>query len=285
MIAIKAKVDTSKLKAAFQTFDATEKKAILDKVVRTDAMGFVRDVIAITPPGNSKKPIRSGGDNGAAAIKQAKIAIYRDLVGGKNKGGSKSQGGIFMPLDDALIAKIQAGLDAGLGNNVRLFVTKDGTVFGSERALFRPDASIEAMFDHHKRYWKNGRMTQAGGRTRDIGRWKFVDKMVVSKSAFQKYKDYVYDKIGILVGGWHAAAKKLKVRVPPIVEKHASGGAEIVIGPSSFIVHIQNSISYALEADVGRRVEWVLNSRKRANRIAKRIEVEIQSALKKRLPK
>lgn len=279
MIAVKAKVDTSQLKAAFQTFDATEKKAILDKVVRTDAMGFVRDIIAVTPPGSKKTPLRSGGDNGRAAIKQAKIKIHRDLVGGNKRGG------IFMPLKDGLIAQIQAGLDAGLGNNVRLFATKDGRVYGVERALFRPDATIEAMFDHHKRYWKNGRMTQAGGRSRDIGRWKFVDKMVVSESAFNRYKQYVYDKIGILAGGWHEAAKKLKVRVPSIVEKHSSGSAEIIIQASSFMVRIANPVTYALGADVGRRIVFVLNSRKRANRIAKRIEVEIQSALKKRLPK
>jgi hypothetical protein len=213
------------------------------------------------------------------AIKQAKIKIYRDLVGGKNRGG------IFFVLNDGLTAQIQAGLDAGLGNNVRLFVTKDGRVFGCERALFRPDASIETMFTHHQRYWKNGRMTQAGGMTRDIGRWKFVDKMVVSVTAFEAYKKYVYEKIGILIGGWHEAAKKLKVRTPPIVKKHASGTAEIILGESSYIVKMTNPARYALEADVGRRVEWVLNSRKRANRIAKRIEVEITAALKKRIPK
>lgn len=279
MIAVKAKVDVAKLKAAFATFAEADKKKILDEVVRKDAMGFVRDIIAITPPGSSKKPIRSGGDNGATAIKQAKIKIHRDLVGGKERGG------IFLVLNDGLIARIQAGLDAGHGNNVRLFVTKDGRVFGCERALFRPDASIDAMFTHHQRYWKNGRMTQAGGRSRDIGRWKFVDKMVVSESAFKAYKAYVYDKIGILIGGWHAAAKKLKVRTPSIVKKHPSGTAEIILGKSSYIVKMENPARYALEADVGRRVKWALNSRKRANRIAKRIEVEITAALKKRIPK
>ena len=279
MIAVKAKVDVAKLKAAFATFAEADKKKILDKVVRTDAMGFVRDIIAITPPGSNNKPIRSGGDNGVSAIKQAKIKIYRDLVGGNNRGG------IFFVLNDGLTAQIQAGLDAGLGNNVRLFVTKDGRVFGCERALFRPDASIETMFTHHQRYWKNGRMTQAGGRTRDIGRWKFVDKMVVSVTAFEAYKKYVYEKIGILIGGWHEAAKKLKVRTPPIVKKHASGTAEIILGESSYVVKMTNPARYALEADVGRRVEWVLNSRKRANRIAKRIQVEITAALKKRIPK
>ena len=266
---MKVKPDLTELKRKFAAFDKTTKKRILDKVMRTDAQGFVRDVILVTPPGSGKKA--KGGSWGKAG----KIAIYRDLVGGRGK-----RAGIFQPIDDIIINRAIAN-DQG-GNSVRLFTNKAGETYGCERQLFRPDADIAVMHSHHQRYWKNGRMTQAGGHTRDIGRWKFIDKMIVRKSEFQKYLNYVYEKVGILAGGWMKAAQLLKVKsVPPEAKRHPAGTASIAITNSSWRVHIGNSVGYASEADLQRRVEWVLDSQRRKARLAKRIEVEIIAALKK----
>lgn len=266
---IKVKPDLTELKRKFATFDAVTKKKILDKVIRTDAQAFVRDVILVTPPGSGNK------NNKGSWAKAGKIAIYRDLVGGRGK-----RAGIFQPIDDVILNRAIAN-DQG-GDTVRLFTTKTGEVFGCERQFFRPDADISAMHAHHQRYWKNGRMTQAGGRTRDIGRWKFVDKMIVRKSAFQEYLNYVYEKVGILAGGWIKAAELLNVKgVPPEAKRHASGSAIIETTSDSFRVHVRNTVGYAREADVQKRVDWVLDSKRRKARLAKRIEVEIIAALKK----
>jgi len=269
-IKLKVKVDVSRFKAAFAKLNGEEKKKIMDKVVRTDAMGFVRDVVAITPPGHQKAPLKSGNAGGIVA---GRNAILRDLTGGK------SRVGVFNILSDGLIDHaIETGIHS---NSVRLFVKKDGSVYGCERANFKPDASNEELYDHHRRYFKRGRMSQAGITTRDIGRWKFIDKLVIRKSAFERYLNYVYEKIGILAGGWAGAAKKLKVRLPKEVNRHASGDCQIILGAHSCIGKIIQPVSYGTEADINPRVAWVLDSNKRVNRMQTRIKFEIEAAAKR----
>jgi hypothetical protein len=52
MLSPRVRINATQLKAAFARFSATEKKQIMDTTLRTDVKGFVRDVIAITPPGS-----------------------------------------------------------------------------------------------------------------------------------------------------------------------------------------------------------------------------------------
>lgn len=263
------RINTAGMKAAFARFSAVDQKAIMDKTIRTDAMGFVRDVIAITPPGHQGKPLASGS-KGEPAVQAGEAAIRRDLKR------------IFTALDDNIVSKALS-MDNVVSDNVRLWVAKNGDVYGVERRLWRPHASIEAMYDHHRRYFKNGRMTQAGTFTRDIGRWKFIDKMVVPKSRFLEYQKYVFEKIGILAGGWAAAATALKVRVPKIAKRHASGSFLPIEGPDSLRLRLTNTNTYASDADVERRARWVLDSDKRKKRLAIRIKAEIRAKLKQQL--
>ena len=266
-IKIKVKVDVSKIKAAFARLNGDEKKKILDKVVRNDAQGFVRDVVAITPPGSQKGLLKVGG----GGMKAGKIAVYRDLKQ------------VFEPLDDSLV---DHAVESGMwGNTQRLFVKKDGTVYGCEQSLFRPDTNDGELYDHHRRYFKGGRMTKVRtfgmDQANSIGKWKFITKLVIRRSAFNSYLKYVYEKIGSLAGGWAKAAKKLNVRLPKEVTRHASGDAEFIPGAHSFIIKLLQPVSYATEADINRRVAWVLDSKKRAARMEKRIKFEIEAAAKR----
>lgn len=266
---VTARISTAGLKAAFARFSAQDQKAILEKTIRTDAMGFVRDVIAITPPGHQGKPLVSGA-KGEPAVVAARLKIKKDLKR------------IFNPLADAIVDRALAQ-DSGVGEGVRLWVSKDGRVYGQQRTLWRPHATIETCYDHHRRYFKNGRMTKAGTYTRDIGRWKFIDRMVIRESLWLQYLEYVWEKIGILAGGFGAAAKMLKVRMPKIAARHASGECLLIYGQESFKIRIKNTVAYATEADVARRVQFVLDSDKRAKRLQKRIKVEIEAKLRQQL--
>jgi hypothetical protein len=263
------RISTAGLKAAFARFSAVDQKAILDKTVRTDAMGFVRDIIAITPPGHQGKPLVSGA-KGEPAVAGARLKIKKDLKR------------IFNPLADAIVDRALAE-DSGAADGVKLWVSKTGRVYGQQRTLWRPNATIETCYDHHRRYFKNGRMTKAGTYTRDIGRWKFIDRMVIRESLWLEYLEYVWEKIGILAGGFAAAAKMLKVRLPKIAARHASGECLLIYGPDSFKIRIKNGVSYATEADVERRARHVLDSDKRAKRLGIRIKEEIRAKLKAQL--
>lgn len=264
-----ARINTAKLQKAFKRFSAEDKKAVLQETVRKDAIGFVRDVVAITPPGHQGKKLVSGS-NGKAAVEAGRNKIKHDLLH------------IIHPIQDDVINKALS-YDQGFSDNVRLWVNKAKEVYGVERALFRPDATIETIYDHHRRYFRKGRMTQAGKFTRDIGRWKFVDRLVIRESTWLKYLEYVWEKMGILAGGWNEAANQLKVRLPKIAKRHSSGNFLQIHKPDGYTIKITNTITFASQADMDRRAKWVLDSNKRKRRLAKRIQVEIAAKLKARL--
>lgn len=266
---IKVKPDLTELKRKFATFDAVTKKKILDKVIRTDTQAFVRDVILVTPPGSGNK------NSKGSWAKAGKIAIYRDLVGGRGKNP-----GIFFPVPDVVMQRAVANDDGG--PFVPLFLDKaSGMMICAERQVFRPSISTGEMKAWHQARRRRGRSI-AGRPYRDQGKRRIVSNLVVPKSAWEAYRDQVYEKVGILAGGWIKAAELLNVKgVPPEAKRHASGSAIIETTSDSFRVHVRNTVGYAREADVQKRVDWVLDSKRRKARLAKRIEVEIVAALKK----
>ena len=138
-------------------------------------------------------------------------AITRDLVGGRSSSAVHSQRriGIFGIIGEAM--NIKGGYAwYKKGENVRLFVGKDGYAYGTEKSFFRPDASESDMRSFHKKFFVNGKMSSAGSKTRDIGRWKFLDKMFVSEATMNTYKESVLKKVGIAKAGWASCALKLK---------------------------------------------------------------------------
>jgi len=138
-------------------------------------------------------------------------AITRDLVGGRSSSAVHSQRriGIFGIIGEAM--NIRGGYAwYKRGENVRLFVGKDGYAYGTEKSYFRPDASMTDMRSFHKKFFVNGKMSSAGSRDRTIGRWKFLDKMFVSEATMNSYKETVLKKVGIAKAGWASCALKLK---------------------------------------------------------------------------
>jgi len=138
-------------------------------------------------------------------------AITRDLVGGRSSSAvhSRRRAGIFGIIGAAMQ---EAGGYAWYktGENVRLFVGKDGYAYGTEKSYFRPDASMTDMRSFHKKFFVNGKMSSAGSRDKTIGRWKFLDKMFVSEATMNAYKETVLKKVGIAKAGWASCALKLK---------------------------------------------------------------------------
>jgi hypothetical protein len=136
--------------------------------------------------------------------KAGEKAITRDLRG--KSGGSKARAGLFSPIsavmDDAVFYK--------KSTNVRLFVSKDGTVYGTDRSHFLPDATESTLRSFHKKNFVNGRMSSAGGRTKNIGRWKFVDRLFVDAATLNNYLDATLKKVGIAKSGWASCASQLK---------------------------------------------------------------------------
>lgn len=138
--------------------------------------------------------------NKTGGEKVGTAAIARDLLGGKKRYG------IFAPVTPFLA---QNAKEYSTGN-IRLFAKKNGEVYGTDRAHFLPSANASTLRGIHKKAFANGRMSSAGSRTRDIGRWKFIDKYFVPQDALGSYLASVQAKVGLAKSGWAACAKQLK---------------------------------------------------------------------------
>ena len=134
-------------------------------------------------------------------------AIKSDLLGNvRGRPGGQRSGGIFYVLPDSLAAKYTTEKDG----NVRIFARKDGYVYGTEKDKFKTTASMQELEAHHRSLrGPDGSVTQAGGKTRDIGRWKFIDRWVITQSQFDRYLKYIVQKVGYAKSGWATCAKKL----------------------------------------------------------------------------
>jgi len=162
------------------------------------------------------------GDNNKARETGEK-AITGDLIGRKRRVG------IFGAIGAAMSE--EGGYSwYKTGDNVRLFVGKDGFAYGTEKMMFRPDASTSEMRAFHKKNFVNGKMSSAGSKTRNIGRWKFLDKMFVSKETLDEYIQKAIKKVGIAKAGWANCALQLKkvnkgkltASIPPWVIRHTA---------------------------------------------------------------
>jgi hypothetical protein len=256
---------------------------VAKELVDSEARGFVRDAVQSTPPFYSRaaptldNPGKWETVTGTEAKKAGEVAIKTDLTGGR-RGAGTVRGGIITTMDDALF---ESALNYKKTQNVRLFIRKDGTVYGTDRSLFKPDATTATLHDHHKALYKNGRMTSAGGRDRSIGRWKFVDKMVVKKKTLETYLKETYKKVGILCSGWAAAADKLNVRLPLWIKRHgtSNGSAVITVGDMSYHLRLENAVSYG----TGQRLQAIADrvARGRQRKLASRLPYVVRGAIKR----
>ncbi|WP_395734099.1 hypothetical protein [Prosthecobacter sp.] len=243
---------------------------IIETAIDTDAKGFLKDIVAITPPsmGKANKESQRRGEN----------AIIHDLLGTRSGGGRRT-GGVFVVMADEVVNKATIG-----SQNVRLFATKDGKVYGCDTRFFKPYATVDEMFAYHQsKRLKSGRVSEAGGRTRDVGRWKFIDQMIVSASAWNRYRKWIIQRVGMLAAGFNAAAQKLGVPLPVWIKRHGTGRGAVNIQRSlgSYSITIRNSVPYGNKNDLPRRIRFVLQSDKRKKRLAHRIRAEIRVALRK----
>jgi len=184
--------------------------------------GNVPGLVQVTPPAHSSQKKLVGAAQAKAA---GEMAITMDLLG---FGRSKHQrtAGVFVVMADDLLAKNAAM--AKDGAVVRLFVKKDGTIYGTDRHHYRPHASTGEMYAQHQRMRRksDGRVRTAGGATRDIGRWKFIDQMVVSRSAYLRYERMIHKRVGMMAAGVVAAynGRFGPLRgVPAYAKRHTSG--------------------------------------------------------------
>jgi hypothetical protein len=231
----KIKLDALKFEKIVKDYAHIRKVTIPDAVVANARLLCVELARRTQPFGADDKAKLTG-----------EKAINRDLKGGKKRAG--------------IFAKADFTDDMGFewyatGPNVRLFITKDGRVYGTDKSFYEPDASHDRMRAWHKSKYVNGKMSSAGSRSRDIGRWKFIEKLMVSKSTLDTYVDSQIKKVGWAKAGWAACARDLRKVVkgsmtrgiPPWVTRHDSYQGDVIDrtnDPKNPTVTLTNSTPY-----------------------------------------
>lgn len=247
---------------------ASSKKGSFPILVE-QAKGLVRQIMDLTPPGSNGRPGLSQQSHNAG-----KQAIFNDLYGGGGRSKHQRTAGIFTPMKADIVAKAAAMY--GSERAITLFPTKEGIVYGVEHELFFPHPAQDDMREHHKRYYRNGRFTRAGGATRDIGRWRFIDKFVLPKEDFTAYIKTQYAKVGYLMSGWRVAARELGINLPKwVANNNAPGVAKINIGSKSMDIVIRNNVAWASTRIPDRRIQAAID--RQASKMASQFQYYLDS--------
>jgi hypothetical protein len=147
--------------------------------------------MSLTPPNSTESAIVKKGKPAWAVHKRmGEGAILNDLLGERSEAGH--HGGVFRVRKSATFnraKKLEKELGGGMAAMQHAFwATKDGRVFGVEKNLYQPDATIATMNKHHQKYrGKDGRVSQGGREDLQIGRWVFLNKMFVTPGRFNAY--------------------------------------------------------------------------------------------------
>ena len=231
---------------------------------------LIRDAINLTPPGG-------GGVTGIAAKKRGEAAILGDLFGGReiSMGGFRVKtDGLFIVSNadpnayNDYVAEFRSQnnkptfrkKEPGEEEIQRLYTNKKGQVYGVEKTLFRPNASLAEMLKHIARFRNptTGRVRVGGLRDKVIGRHTFIDKMVISSAAKKTLLKHLYGNVGHLMANWGPAAKLTGATMPKWAARHGSHGSAKISSPNSpdFVFEATNLVEFGRAGkDMRRRLK------------------------------
>ena len=283
---MKAELDIKPFLKAINAFRTASRKKT-GTVLKQVGKLVVRDAMSLTPPNSTKSAfVKKGKPAWAVHKKMGEGAITNDLLG--KKGDKGMHGGVFRVRKMSTFKKAdkwreKLGKDmAGMQHS--FWATKDGRVFGVERNLYQPDATISTMRHHHQKYrGANGRVSKAGRKDLVIGRHVFMDKMFITPGRFNAYMKHLKKRVGEGKGGWNAAATALKVGRPKWIKQHGSTGGRVRVSikhPIHPTIMVTNEISYMQKHGFKNRI-MQRAVRSQSRNLKKRTEAAIVHAARK----
>lgn len=155
----------------------------LGSIMRDVMALWAKDLINKTPPFGLT----------AAARKQGERRVYKDITH------------VIYAIEDSKAAEY-ANWFATSGGTVigHAFKTKSGAVFGTDS--FNWSEGQSDIANRHNKYRSKitGRVTRGGAFTRNIGRWKFLNRLVTTASARAEYIAKIMQHVGKTKSGWLA---------------------------------------------------------------------------------
>ncbi len=198
-------------------------------VIKEEARGILRQVIALTPPGRTKQSAEDKfwGVKQATGYALGRAAIKSDLFGGKRRSPARySSIGLFQRIGSSTqVPPRNLGREGQtVGVNLGWEQSKRIRIY---RKFWRPDAGIAEMTAFHKRY-QNPRTGRVGIVSQStIGRWKVQDQMWVSDSAANRYLRHLQSRVGWAKGGWAAGLIATGERPPHWIARHAAAAGTV----------------------------------------------------------
>jgi hypothetical protein len=242
----KLSFDNAKFRNLMETYSKIREKTIPDSVRLHARLLCVELAMRTQPFGDDKKGNLVG-----------EKAITKDLVG-----KAMQRAGLF-----GICTGNEKIYNTG---NVRLYVWK-GHAYGLDWTHYKPNATMEEMSAFHKQHFVNGKVSSAGSRTIDVGRWKGVEKMYVKKETLDRYKDEVFKKVGIAKSGWANCAAQIQQvisgsmtrGIPAWVTRHNKSNGDVTdnsADPNNPTIILKNTTPWASNVCDTTQIIIALNS-------------------------
>lgn len=211
------------------------------EVVQTAARGFVKTIVAITPPA-------SKGSSGTAAKKAGEAAITADTALS------------LEPMSERQLHELQEfhGDNVYTATELR---DKKGRVYLEDKNHIVWSVAAALAFHLNKRNRSTGRVManakalrngtrmrsrDAGAHNGHLGRSRSDDIALVPRSVLDGVRKILFKQVGILAAGWIRAAEKLNVRLPSWIARHAfaAGACRIMQTATMFRIEVENAVPY-----------------------------------------
>lgn len=238
-----------------------EAAAIMAKAIQDDARGFVRDIVAITPP--------SMGRANPASKERGEVKVESDI---RKAYGTASD----------LWRLIRDKTDKGTADNFWAYVKLKRWHQANEIAL-RITGKYLDVFDggseHQRR--RNKRTGRVSGGEKPQSKTLFLAPTQDTK--LKRYIQQQRSRVGLLAAGFNPAATRLNVTVPAWIRRHREqvGTIRVITQPDRFTIIITNQARHGRANDLSRRMQFVLASGKRQQRLKNSLRYGIRAALKK----
>jgi len=232
---------------------------IIETAIDTDAKGFLKDIVAITPPsmGKANKESQRRGENAVLSDVWLVYATPAKLYPLIKAYGSPDIARQYWHLLKNKPQLIPQWLDLSAPDAVRQL-----------------QSGWDGGLEHQKRRGRNGRVK---GNKPTV---RITEADIPKVLAYIKVQQ---SHVGLLAAGFKPAADALKVSLPAWIRRHGKtlGSIRIHRAIGSYGITITNSAKHGRANDLQRRIRFVLQSDKRKKRLAHRIRAEIRVALRK----
>lgn len=269
------KLDTSDLQKAMERL-RKERKLTKKAIVERAAKGFIKEVVALTPPA-------SKGVTGASAKKAGEATINEDT-------------GLTMEVvSDKQLQRMEDM--HGSVHAANTLKNKKGEVYLEDLNYIIRSTTEALRFHMDKRSKRTGRvpsatkrggsgqrirMRTAGEHNGHVGRSRADNIALVPKKVMAEVRKILKRQVGVLAAGWNTAAKQLGVKLPAWISRHGTAYGEciVTITENTFRLEISNVVQFVenvrgYEARIEKAIAF------QAKKMDREADFLIQKALKR----